>query len=213
MTDDMRPTSPDLARPNATTDDREYSLTIDEVADLYAKADHPCTHRTVQRYCAKGHLDARKVPTSTGDRYLVAPYSVSRHIAQLNEIRAFTQGTTAHDTPRPSATEHDVSRQVGTGHGREVEASKPNEQTPPPTDTRYLEQLERENNFLREHVSVKVNQIGELTQRAKETNILIQGLQNLFLALQPARPDREREASKPPTPTSYQDAPAPSPTE
>ena len=213
MTDDMGSTSPDQTRQGATTDDREYSLTIDEVADLYAKADHPCTHRTVQRYCAKGHLDARKVPTSTGDRYLVAPYSVSRHIAQLNEIRAFTQQTTAHDRPRQNATDPDLSRHVGTGHGREVESTKPKEVPPPPADTRYVEQLERENSFLRDQVSVKDNQIGELTQRAKETNILIQGLQNLFLALQPARPDREREASKPPTPTSYQDAPAPSPTE
>lgn len=213
MTGDMRSTAPDGTRPSATTDDREYSLTIDEVADLYAKAGRPCTHRTVQRYCAKKHLDARLVPATTGDRYLVAPYSVSRHIAQLNEIIAFTQRTASHDTPRPDATLPDTSRQVGTSHGGEVDPPTPEIQKTEPADARYVEQLERENTFLRDQIRVKDEQIGESNQRAKETNILIRGLQNLVLALQPARTDTPREDSKPPRAASYQETPDPSSTE
>ena len=54
-------------------------------------------------------------------------------------------------------------------------------------DTRYVEQLERENVFLREQITVKDAQISELGVRARETNILIKGLQDLFLALNPGR--------------------------
>ena len=111
-------------------------------------AGRPCTHRTVQRNCAKKHLDARLVPTTTGDRYLVARYSVSRHIAQLNEIASFTPQTTAHDMPRPNATEHDRTRHVATDRGGEVDSPKP-EVRSPPTDALYVEQLERQNTFLR----------------------------------------------------------------
>jgi hypothetical protein len=39
----------------------------------------------VQRYCADGHLDCRKVTTLLGESYRVAPYSIARHIAQINE--------------------------------------------------------------------------------------------------------------------------------
>ena len=56
-------------------------------------------------------------------------------------------------------------------------------------DARYVKQLESEVTFLRGQVAVKDSQIGELTERAKETNFLIQGLQKLVLALQPARND------------------------
>jgi hypothetical protein len=50
------------------------------------------------------------VATAIGDKYLIAPYSVARHIAQINEVIAFTAGR---DTPRPVAamvaneTQHD----------------------------------------------------------------------------------------------------------
>jgi hypothetical protein len=36
--------------------------------------------RTLQRYCASGHLDCRKAATALGDKYFVTPQSVSRHI-------------------------------------------------------------------------------------------------------------------------------------
>jgi hypothetical protein len=56
----------DPSRPVATTDDNEYSLTVDEAAVRYAHAGHPRTIRAIQRYCAKGDLDCRRLETQFG---------------------------------------------------------------------------------------------------------------------------------------------------
>src|ERR1700731_2052913 len=67
--------------------DHEYTLSIDQTAELYAKAGHPRTIGAIQKYCALTKLDCHKVETETGEKYLVAPYSVERHIAYINEVR------------------------------------------------------------------------------------------------------------------------------
>src|ERR1700686_2841631 len=67
--------------------DHEYSLSIEEAAELYAAAGHPRTKRALQKYCALTKLDCHKIETETGEKYLVAPYSVERHIAYINEVR------------------------------------------------------------------------------------------------------------------------------
>ena len=55
--------------------DHEYVLSVDQAAELYAKAGHPRTPRAIQKYCALTKLDCHKVETETGEKYLVAPYS------------------------------------------------------------------------------------------------------------------------------------------
>ena len=67
--------------------DQQYSLSIEQTAELYAQAGHPRTIRAVQKYCALSKLDCHKVETPTGEKYLVAPYSVTRHVAYINEVR------------------------------------------------------------------------------------------------------------------------------
>ena len=67
--------------------DHEYTLSIEQTAELYAGAGHPRTPRAIQKYCAVSKLDCHKVETETGEKYLVAPYSVERHIAYINEVR------------------------------------------------------------------------------------------------------------------------------
>src|SRR5579862_7745902 len=83
--------SDDQLRTDASSRDRspdhQYTLSIDETAELYAKAGHPRTPRAIQKYCAVSKLDCHKVETDTGEKYLVAPYSVERHIAYINEVR------------------------------------------------------------------------------------------------------------------------------
>src|SRR5712672_883910 len=81
--------------------DHQYSLTIEQAAELYAAAGHPRTIRAIQKYCALSKLDCHKVETETGEKYLVAPYSVERHIAYINEVR--TDGT-RRDQSRTDAT-------------------------------------------------------------------------------------------------------------
>ena len=97
----------DIRRPDATGPDYEYTLPIDAVADRYAAAGFPRTIRTLQRYCKSGHLDAQLVATALGDKYYVAAYSVTRHLAQIAEMAQFSPGA--------GAASHDRTRQDGRG--------------------------------------------------------------------------------------------------
>src|SRR3989442_13135834 len=68
----------DVSRQGATKPDSEYSLSIEEAAVRYEHAGHPRTPRSIQRYCAKGHLDCRRIETPFGDKYLITPASVAK---------------------------------------------------------------------------------------------------------------------------------------
>jgi hypothetical protein len=113
----------DQSRHVATSPD-DYSLTIEEAALRYEHAGHPRTTRSIQRYCAQGHLDCLRQETSFGEKYLITPTSVARHIAQIEEITRATSrdmsrtgSDTRTDTPPsrdPGA--FDPSRQVTLRH-------------------------------------------------------------------------------------------------
>jgi hypothetical protein len=117
----------DEPRQVATTPDSEFTLTIDEAALLYEHAGLPRTPRSIQRYCEKGHLDARRIETVYGEKYLITPPSVMKHIAYIEEVRqvagmprqvATTKKTKMLHTPtspneaRQAATYRDRSRQT-----------------------------------------------------------------------------------------------------
>jgi hypothetical protein len=94
----------DVSRQGATDNDTDFSLSLEEVAERYERAGHPRTLRSLQRYCASGHLDARKIATTMGDKYLVTPQSVARHIAQIVELSQLDAVATGRDVSRPVAT-------------------------------------------------------------------------------------------------------------
>jgi hypothetical protein len=178
----------DQPRLAATSPDNEYSLSIEEAAERYAHAGLPRTLRTIQRYCAKGHLDCRRIEIPFGEKYLITPASVATHIAYIEEVRQTVAGR---DEPRPVATRRDTEtpalpepRQASTSRDEpwpaatEVEAA-----------SRYAARLEGENTFLREQIGVKDDQIKDLTERARETNHLIAGLQRMLTPLL-GRPER-----------------------
>src|SRR5438045_9073600 len=77
----------DLSGPVATSPDADFILSIEEALERYARAGLPRTPRSIQRYCAKGHLDCRRVETSFGEKYLISPASVDKHIAYIEEVR------------------------------------------------------------------------------------------------------------------------------
>ena len=172
----------DQPRPVATSPDNEYSLSIEEAVAMYERAGLPRTLRTIQRYCAKNHLDSHRIDTAYGEKYLITPASILKHIAYIEEVR---QATASRDEPRPAAT---------TSH---QEARAPEEVRPAPTGrdeprqaaandemvSRYVVRLEGENEFLRGQIAVKDEQIKEQTERARETNILIGGLQKMLTPL------------------------------
>ena len=164
----------DLSRQAATSPD-EYSLTIEEAAARYEHAGHPRTARSIQRYCAKGHLDCLRQETPFGDKYMITPASVARHIAQIDEL-ATTSG-------------RGLSRQAATDVA--AQDSRVEQPPEPPTSpdlsrqvaANYVERVESENNFLRQQIGVKDDQIKDLTERARETNHLIAGLQKMLTPL------------------------------
>jgi len=199
----------DMSRQDATTPDSEYTLTIDEALARYDHAGHPRTARSVQRYCAKGHLDCRRIETPFGEKYLISPTSVAKHIAYIEEVRPTATGhdmsrqvgadegqESARDEQRqPAATRPDMSRQDATTvvnenkveTERQLQATTHDESRQVATNTdlqeRYISRLESENEFLREEARTKNAQIKELTERSRETNVLIGGLQRLLAPL------------------------------
>ena len=211
----------DVSRHAATSPDSEYTLSIDEALERYQHAGHPRTARSVQRYCALGHLDCRRMETPFGEKYMVSAASVAKHIAYIEEVR-------------PTATGRDMSRQVGTESSKEISDDRPRQEaatshdrsrqaatekikqdvddperrqaatgsdaprrvaTGPDLAERYIARLESENEFLREEARTKNAQIKELTERSRETNVLIGGLQRLLAPMlgspDPHRPKTE----------------------
>jgi hypothetical protein len=166
----------DLSRPVATSPDSDFTITIDDALERYARAGLPRTPRSIQRYCAKGHLDCRRIETSYGDKYLISPASIDKHIAYIEEVR-------------PVATSRDESRQVATDVAAQNTHDRPRQDAPTASDmprpvaTEFVARLETENDFLRKQITVKDEQIKDLTERARETNHLIAGLQKLFTPL------------------------------
>ena len=167
---------PDTPRPVATSPD-QYSLNIEEAAVRYEHAGHPRTTRTIQRYCSKGHLDCLRQETSFGDKYMITPESVARHIAQIAELAT----TTSHVLPRPVAT--DVAAPVLAEAAQTVSPTSPDLSRQDTANDRYVSRLEGEVEFLRGQITTKDLQIRELTERSRETNVLIGGLQRLLAPL------------------------------
>src|SRR6266487_3753830 len=97
MTDEQLRTD---ANSRERSPDHQYSLSIEHTAELYAQAGHPRTVRAIQKYCALSKLDCHKVETETGEKFLVAPYSVARHVAYINEVRTVA---TSRDQTRTDA--------------------------------------------------------------------------------------------------------------
>lgn len=111
----------DASPPVATGRDSRFSLSIEDAADAYARAGHPRTLRSIQRYCANGHLESIKVATTLGDKYFIDATSLTRHIAQIDELALLDARTTGRDLSRQVATDvaapimDDRPRQAATG--------------------------------------------------------------------------------------------------
>jgi len=170
----------DASRQVATSSDSDFTLTIEDALALYAEAGIPRTPRTIQRYCAKQHLASRRIETEFGEKYLITRASVEKHIAYIKEV-----------TP---ATSRDLPRRVATTVAAENKDDTPQQDPATTTDqsrpvatspdlSRFVARLEGDIDFLRSQMDVKDNQIKEMTERARETNVLIAGLQKMLTPL------------------------------
>ena len=185
-------TSRDTSRPGATTLDNDFTLPLEEVSERYAKAGHPRTIRSLQRYCSVGHLDCQKVATTIGDKYLVTPQSVAHHIAQIEELRSYDNVATERDQSRHVATT--VAPQQSSATPPVAETTSDDNKRQGPTgetdESRYVARLEREveqakdeRDFLREQIDRKDKTIDSLIERDRETNVLVRGLQEMLTPL------------------------------
>src|SRR3979409_2619624 len=67
----------------------------------YKSAGIPRIRRTVQRYCSNGTLEAHRFAVPYGEKYLITPESLDRHIRYVLEARSATadHGQPRLDTP------------------------------------------------------------------------------------------------------------------
>src|ERR1700688_4797378 len=188
----------DPSRLVATSSDSDFTLTIDDALALYAEAGIPRTPRSVQRYCAKQHLSSRRIDTEFGEKYLITLASVEKHIAYIKEVTP----ATSRDLPRRVATT--VAAENKDDTQRQEPATTPDESRPVATSpdlSRYVARIEGDIDFLRGQMDVKDNQIREMTERARETNVLIAGLQKMLTPLlgnpKERRDDAEERSDQP----------------
>ncbi|MFO1186255.1 MAG: hypothetical protein U1E87_01625 [Alphaproteobacteria bacterium] len=178
----------DVSRHVATRGDSAYSLSIEDALARYDAESIPRTRRSVQRYCANGALDAHRVETEFGEKFLITPESLDRHIRYIKEVRPVA---TSHDQTRPVATNVAVNFPSDVGRNEfataddmpRQPATAEDKSRPVATEGRYVELLERENEFLRDQIAVKDKQIADQSERVRETNLLVNGLQRLIAPL------------------------------
>ena len=176
------------ARPAAPGDAPNYTLTVEETAERYEKAGVPRTIRRIQKYCARGDLDCKKVETDFGEKYFVSSESIERHIAQIKDA----QDAAGRALTRPSAPERPLETNNIPIEKEGAPSDAPARPDAPGRDFQdlYIQQLETENSFLRSQTVV-------LLERVKETNVLTQGLQRLLSPLlrSPEKPDEDKSAA------------------
>jgi hypothetical protein len=176
------------ARPAAPSDARHYTLTVEETAERYEKAGVPRTIRRIQKYCARGDLDCKKVETDFGEKYFISEESIERHIAQIKDA----QDAAGRAQSRSGAPE----RSLETNDSSKENAAAPSDAPARPDaagrnfQDLYIQQLETENAFLRDQTVV-------LLERVKETNVLTQGLQRLLSPLlrSPEKPEDDKSVT------------------
>jgi hypothetical protein len=184
----------DTARHGAPQPDTvgvRHTLSVREVEALLAQAGVQRSHRHVLRMCASGMLDAIKAPGGSGDEWLVAPASVPKAIGDLKQIDA---RRARHGAPQPATSGHVVAETAlgsntdTAGHGapQPAMAGSPNKEMEgetQPAMARYVVLLENDNEFLRDQVSRKDEQIADLSKRFGETQTLLGAMQRMLAPL------------------------------
>ena len=193
----------DAQRHSPPFNDAPRRVTLDVVAARFAQAGLPRSIRSLQRYCQNGTLDCVKEATLNGDNYFVDEHSIDPAIIQMRQIHEARQGATP-SSATPLVVALDPSDQAS-DDGRQVPSpadidARSYSNAPGQFGTTgdagdvatagHVAQLEKrltekddEIEFLRGEVRTKNQQLADTSERDRETNILIQGLQSLVLQL------------------------------
>jgi hypothetical protein len=156
-------------RPAAPPDESAYTLTIDAAADRYAAAGFPRPARRLQKYCARGDLECRKVETSSGERYIITPESVDRHIAYIKETSDAAGRAPAR--PDEAGRTSEVKRNLITNE----DAAEPVQPRPVAASTDlaifehpYVQRLEREVDDLKSKYEKQVRRTEDILEDANK---------------------------------------------
>ena len=131
------------ARLAAPLDDSAYTVSIEDAGNRYAAAGFPRPVRRLQKYCARGDLECRKVDTVSGEKYLITPESIDRHIAYIKETSGRAQ-------PRPGAAGRMAKEDEKFDDERDASGPVQTRPAAPPSDGfaifdhPYVKRLERE---------------------------------------------------------------------
>lgn len=166
----------DQVEPNLT----DNWLDIREAEALLRELGIARTTRTIQRFCQRGELEARLVPTENGSRYIIRQNSIEAFADRFHEILpagGFTPKTEEHvsgSTNEPTNVRSTNSRS-GT-HMDQILTLKDEQ----------ISLLSSQLDTANKQIAIKDEQIGAMIERDHETNVLIQNLQQL-VALPEAR--------------------------
>ena len=180
-----------LSQTESATVGQLYTLDVHQTQALFDSAQLPRSPRSIARYCQTKRLDAVTVDGPNGPEWRISEASVTRAIDELK--RVFSMATASHGEPWPamsrsqnkeelSPTDFATARTQSDSVGQWSEGG------------RYVEQLEKRIEekdvvigLLRGELAQRNDELIRRNERERETNILIRGLQNLVLQLQPGR--------------------------
>jgi hypothetical protein len=175
-------------------------LTVIDAETRFRDAGLPRHPKSIERYCRSGSLRCKKEYGANGLQYLIDPKSADELIEflkQAHQIRNMRAPAPAGSGSLQSI-EQGKSDEQGSdllppapARSDSLEDKVAAEQAGTDADRlRYVQQLEKrldekdgEIGFLRSEVAVKNDQIKDLTERARETNHLIAGLQRMLSPL------------------------------
>jgi hypothetical protein len=194
--------------PQHDNDGLRNTMSLKDVEAQLLAAGVPRSHRHIVRLCKSGAFDATKRPGGSGDEWFVAAQSIPKVIGDLRAIeeararRSQTQHATSDQVQlETSSDESSATARHGTPEHATSEAKNKEEPGATQPDTsRYVALLERDNEFLREQVNKKDEQISDLSNRFSETQTLLGAMQRMFAPLLGQgdpfnRPPENREAT------------------
>lgn len=181
---------PDTSRQVAPSyDPLRHTLSVHEVEAQLLAAGVPRSRRHIQRLCKNQSLDA--APLGANDEWYIAPDSVPKVIGDLRALeeqrarRIATQHDMTHNVaPRiPLSNSTDVPRHDATQRDTSVPQHSEDSVATANDASRYVALLERDNEFLRDQVKKKDEQISDLSTRFSETQTLLGAMQRMFAPL------------------------------
>jgi hypothetical protein len=183
-----------------TAEHFDNPITIVEAETRFRAAGLPRHPKSIERYCRVGSLRCKKEYGANGFQYLIEPTSADELIEFLKQAHHIRN--TAEHAPASSGVLRENEQANSEEHGSHTLPPAPAssdmfdkenhaEHAGARSDTfQYVQQLEKrldekdgEIGFLRSEVAVKNDQIKDLTERARETNHLIAGLQKMLTPL------------------------------